>query len=104
MSDDQQLGPSPGLDENTPPFDYDLALYHHSGGKNSPEPYWYTLDISGVSTTMEIDTGAASSIISEKQYGLLQGGKSKLVLLKDQLPRLYIYVHILVISFIPLVE
>ena len=54
-------------------------------------PYVCEVELNGVHTTMEIDTGAASSVISEQQFSLIRRGHSNLVLSKDGLPKLRMY-------------
>lgn len=71
--------------------DYDLALYHHKADKAHVQPYTYSLEINGVTTTMEVDTGAASSVINEEQFILVQKGTRKLALETTGLPRLRVY-------------
>jgi len=40
----------------------------HTQGRNSSAPILVTLEVNGVNLTMELDTGATLSIISEETY------------------------------------
>ena len=52
-------------EDNSDPQEY--SLFHIQGCKSSP-PILITLKVNGVDLTMELDTGATLSLISEKTY------------------------------------
>ena len=47
--------------------------------------------LNGVHTTMEVDTGTASSMISDQQFSLISRGNRNLTLSKHGLPKLMMY-------------
>ena len=47
--------------------------------------------LNGVHTTMEVDTGTASSMIGDQQFSLILRGNRNLTLSKDGLPKLRMY-------------
>lgn len=69
---------------------YALSLYHTSG-TNLVKPYVCTMTLEGTGVTLEIDTGASVSLISEKEWTRIQEASPKLTLSKDNIPRLRTY-------------
>ena len=75
-----------------PADSYNASLYRtNAKGVGCVRPYVCEMELNGVHTTMEIDTGAASSVISEQQFSLIRRGHRNLVLSKDGLPKLRMY-------------
>ena len=71
---------------------YNASLYRTDAkGVGCVKPYVCDVELNGVNTTMEVDTGAASTVISEKQFSLIRRGHRNLVLSKDGLPKLRMY-------------
>ena len=59
--------------------------------KVNNEPYVYVRELNGIRTPMEIDTGAAITIISVQQLKKLEQGNKKLSISKDGVPQLRTY-------------
>ncbi|XP_077869380.1 uncharacterized protein LOC144360591 [Saccoglossus kowalevskii] len=70
---------------------YNVDLYRTASSISKTQPYRYNLQLNGVPTTMEIDTGAAVSLISEQQFKKLKVGQQALQLHTEGLPRLRTY-------------
>ena len=49
-----------------------MGLYH-TASTNTVKPYVCTVNMGGTCVTMEIDTGASVSLISEKQWTKIKG-------------------------------
>ena len=76
----------------TPEDSYNASLYRADAkGVGCVRLYVCDVELNGVRTTMELDTGAASSVISEQQFSLIRKGHRNLVLSKDGLPKLKMY-------------
>ena len=74
---------------------YNLDLYQTnivtSHTINRVEPYLCKITLNGVSTTMEIDTGASSTLINEEQFTQLKQGDTVLHLQTEGVPSLRTY-------------
>ena len=74
---------------------YNLDLYQTnivtSHTINRVEPYLCKITLNGVSTTMEIDTGASSTLINEEQFTQLKQGDKVLHLQTEGVPSLRTY-------------
>ena len=70
---------------------YDVDLYCLSGFTRQVEPYGCTVKVSGQDILMEIDTGAAVSLLCEKEWQRLKSSNNNLQLLKDGVPQLRTY-------------
>ena len=76
----------------TPANSYNASLYRTDAkGMGCVRLYVCEMELNGVHSTIYIDTGAASSVISERQFSLIRRGHRNLVLSKHGLPKLRIY-------------
>ena len=76
----------------TPADSYNTSLYRTAAkGVGCVRPYVCEVELNVVRTTMETDTGAAFSVISEQQFSLIWRSHRNLVLSIDGLPKLRIY-------------
>ena len=88
VEEDPQAGPGPA--SKTPTDGYDVQLYRVGQPQDGVEPYICCIDIEGVQTTLEIDTGSASTLISLQTWQQFPTSiHSKLT--KHNLPKLRTY-------------
>ena len=69
---------------------YTLSL-HHTTGNRTVKPYECTVSMAGKVVCLEIDTGASVSLISEREYGMIQESAPQLTLDTNNVPCLRIY-------------
>ena len=87
MSQTDQITDTSDVTEGT----YNLSLYHTASQVHQVNPYVCTVDVEGIPVSMEIDTGASLTIVSDKQWQRLQVLAPHLVLNGDNMPRLRTY-------------
>jgi hypothetical protein len=68
-----------------------LSLYKLGSRGKSVSPYTCTLNINGIDTVMEIDTGSAVTLVNEETFGKVCEGKKQLFISTDQIPLLKTY-------------
>lgn len=72
-------------------FEYDATLFYETRDNHSHPPYVYSVKLNGVNTSMEIDTGASTTIISEKQFRSICDQVGDVALENFDLPNLRTY-------------
>lgn len=87
MSQTDEITDSGDITEGT----YNLSLFHTASQVRQVNPYMCTVEMEGIPMSMEIDTGASSTIVSEKQWKKLTALAPHLVLNDDNLPKLRTY-------------
>ena len=93
-SDEDPGALSHGVGRRSPVDDYsgeDVLPLHTVNSGKTVAPYLCTLQLNGVKTQMEIDTGAASTILNTQVFRKIKQHTGKILLRKDDLPVLRTY-------------